>query len=326
VNQSEEENDLDSIAFSTDLNADNGLDLTFYIQPPIIRNGISQRAFEVPLDGVSVNNNMFVFFSTDHRKIGNYPLMGRSVLTRSENDGYHFDFLYEFSRDKFINVSIERATLTPLQAAVTGLGVEAEVLWIWGSGRYRSSDIYLAVMPLAGLEKKKGVRYFSGSFKQPKWSVHETDATSLFCSGNVGELSVRWNQFLGRYLALYNSEVRHVILMHSAPDPWGPWSVDPIVVFDPNFTENDLDPCSAAGFGRFIHRDWNHSVCDHVQDDMFESGSLRDYEQGDVYGPYQVTPFSTAVEGGGTRIYFTMSTWNPYQVMLMTTVISNDCV
>jgi hypothetical protein len=36
-----------------------------------------------------------------------------------------------------------------------------------------------------------------------------------------------------------------------------------------------------------------------------------------MYGPYQIPQFSRA-GADGVQIYFTMSTWNPYQVMLMT--------
>jgi hypothetical protein len=44
--------DWDSIAFCTDPSAQAGLSLTFYKQPPLVP-GISQGAFEVPLDGFS---------------------------------------------------------------------------------------------------------------------------------------------------------------------------------------------------------------------------------------------------------------------------------
>ena len=58
--------DWDAIAFCTDTSVQGGLSLTFYKQPPIVQ-GISQGAFEVPLDGFSHQGRMFCFFSTDHR-------------------------------------------------------------------------------------------------------------------------------------------------------------------------------------------------------------------------------------------------------------------
>jgi hypothetical protein len=100
---------LDSIAFCTDIAVTGGLSLTFYMQPPIL-HGVSQGGFEVPLDGFSFRGFMYVFFSTDHRHVGDADLMGRSVLGVSENDGYDFSPLLSFSRSKFINVSIKRST------------------------------------------------------------------------------------------------------------------------------------------------------------------------------------------------------------------------
>ena len=327
IGQSEEEQDLDSIGFSTDTNADQGLSITFYKQPPIIRTGnISQHAFEVPLDGISVNNMMYVFFSTNHIHVGNSDLMGRSILARSDNDGYEFDFLYEFSHQKFINLSVERTTLEDQEDVVLlGLDKGTEVLWIWGSGTYRSSNIYLAVLPLSGLENKEGIRYFSGNLESVLWSSKEADATPLICDGTVGELSVRWNRFLRKYLAFFNSDNPGGIHLRSSQKPWGPWS-EPVIVFDPSFREKPNDLCSGAGYGKFIHISWADRRCDHVQDDMFSPGNYRDNEYGGTYGPYQITPFTSGEEGKLTRIYFTMSTWNPYQVMLMTTIITNDLI
>ena len=103
VGHSTPNDDLDAIAFCTDTNADDGLELTFLPRPPMVP-GIAQDAFNVPLDGVSWNGKMYVFFSTDRRQAGIYALMGRSILARSDN-GLHFKLLYEVSRFKFINVS-----------------------------------------------------------------------------------------------------------------------------------------------------------------------------------------------------------------------------
>jgi hypothetical protein len=47
-------------------------------------------AFNVPLDGVSWNGNMYVVFSTDRRQAGICALMGRSILARSDNNGLDF--------------------------------------------------------------------------------------------------------------------------------------------------------------------------------------------------------------------------------------------
>src|SRR5262249_16305160 len=96
--------DLDAIAFCTDSAADAGLHLTFFKTPPLLP--IPQGGCNVPPDGVSWQNRMYVFFSTDHRTLQGRDIMGRSVLARSVNDGFDFTLLHEVSRYKFVNVSV----------------------------------------------------------------------------------------------------------------------------------------------------------------------------------------------------------------------------
>ncbi len=305
-----EEVNLDSIAFCTDSNPDDGLDLTFYKQPPLIRTGnISQREFEVPLDGLSFGGSMFVFFSTGHYKVADYDLMGRSIVALSDNDGYDFDYLYDFSREKFINVSLDT-----VDGATIGLRDYQRTLLIWGSGRYRSSDVYLAAIPLEEIASQRYRRYYAGQHDQhPIWSWNEEDAIPLFCAGCVGELSVRWNQFLERWIILYNSDNPACTVMRFATQPWGNWS-DPFMVFNPD-----------KGYGLFMHAPWKDaSQHDYVYDNMFGSDNdfpWREQVPGGPYGPYQIAPLARGEQGIFTQIYFTMSTWNPYQVMLMTTII-----
>ncbi|HJX00794.1 MAG TPA: DUF4185 domain-containing protein, partial [Terriglobales bacterium] len=328
VNDSPWRMNLDSIAFTTDTSADSGLHLTFYKQPPLVGD-IDQLAFNVPLDGFSWNDAMYVFFSTDHYNIGatdplhpnGYDVMGRSVLARSDNDGYDYVPLREFSRNKFVNVSVEIGILGNEAAVALNLSVGTEVVWVWGSGRYRSSAVYLAMFLLKEAENLGGLRFYAG---RRSWSWNEADAAPLFCAQDVGELSVRWNPVLQRYLALFNSANPGGILMHSAPTPWGPWSSAPVMIFDPAALQNSRDPCSGAGLGRFMHIPWSVRKCDQVQDDLF--GGWRDDEWAGVYGPYQITRFTRPVDQEAAQIFFTMSTWNPYQSVLMTAVIARKVI
>jgi hypothetical protein len=178
-----------------------------------------------------------------------------------------------------------------------------------------------ASAPLAGLETLQGIQYYAGG---NMWSGDENDAVALLCEGDVGELSARWNSFLGRWLLLFNSGNPRGILMHSAPGPWGPWSADPVMIFDPTPAPG-ASPCSGAGYGRFMHVDYQLAHCDHVQDNMFPPFAFRDNEWGGEYGPYQITRYAGTFDEI-PQIWFTMSTWNPYQSMLMKTLIPKTFV
>ncbi|MGB9280371.1 MAG: DUF4185 domain-containing protein [Pseudonocardiaceae bacterium] len=297
VGHSTPNDDLDSIAFCTDATADDGLELTFLPQYPRVP-GIAQGAFEVPLDGVSWDGDMYVFFSTDHRPVGIYTMMGRSVLARSR-DGLDFTLLYEVSRYKFINISA-----VIVDAGEHGLPGEGPQLVIFGSGRYRSSDVYLAVKPAAQIAEPGGFLFYAGGRGELQWSHDEDSAVPLFGEGCVGELSVRWNPLLEVWMCLYNADWPADrssvggIMMRWAKRPCGPWSQGDVV-----FSVND-------GLGKFMHL----PGADHTQEGF---GSDRSSDLAGMYGPYQI-PQYTRWSDDGVRIYFTMSTANPYQAMLMT--------
>ncbi len=284
-------NDLDSVAESTDTDGAQGLHLTFLPGPPLVP-GIAQDAFNVPLDGVSWNDSIYAFFSTDHFRPQGRDVMGRSVVTRSSDGGQNYSLLYEISRFKFVNVSTSVADArTPRPP---GQGPQ---LVLFGSGRYRSSDVYLAVKPMASLEEPGGFSYYAGG-DEPLWSRSEDDAVPLFCAGSVGELSVRWSENLRAWVCLYNDDApTNGIVATKADRPFGDWSARRTI-----FRGDD-------GLGRFMHK----PGADHIQEGF---GVDRSNDWGGVYGPYQISRFERPAEEG-TIIYFTMSVWNPYQAVLM---------
>lgn len=319
----------DSIAFTSDTDPDVSLLLSFNPSPPVIRPPIPQDDFDVPLDGISVNGVMFVFFSTDHYKAdGSRDMMGRSILAKSTDDGNVFDMLYTFSRDKFINISVQRVQLDRDKANTIFIEPDVQdVLCVWGSGRYRSSDVYLALLPMSQLTTGNGLRYYGGQIDgHDYWPDDETQAKPLFCAGCVGELSVRWNKFMNRFLIMFNSDNPRGIVLHASKTPWGPWSSDPLLVFDPNHHAPGLDPndpCKGDGYGKFMHVSWKVRRCDFLHHDHANRG---EDEWGGEYGPYQIGHMAKGVEGQYTQIYFLMSTWNPYQVVLMTTRLTDEAL
>jgi hypothetical protein len=234
---------------------------------------------------------------------------------------------------KFINVSVERARLDAATARALGWPQGLDVLWIWGSGRYRASPVYLAVADLGALLRRASgsgepgphwgetgpVRFYSGGIEQPRWSWREPDAVPLFCAGDVGELSARHNATFRLYFLTYNTGNPRGITLRHAPNPWGPWS-PPIVIFDPGWGSPPGHPVG-AGHGNFMHIPWNVARVDNVQDDAFLSGR-RDNDWGGEYGPYQISRFSVG-QRSGCDLFYTMSTWNPYQAMLMRTHITD---
>ena len=214
--------------------------------------------------------------------------MGRSVLASSHDDGRTFKMLYDLSRTKFINVSFWQAD---------------GWLYIYGSGEYRKSSVCLARVKPADLGNRSKLQYFSGTgpANQPRWSPREADAVPLFRHDVIGEFSVAYLGPVKRYVLLYNAEEPRGITMRSAETPGGPWS-DGTVIFE---------PWRDQGYGHFLHI----SAKFKNKRDAF-SDPRREAEWGGEYGPYLMARFTSESEGR-CRIYYTMSTWNPYQVVVM---------
>ena len=248
------------------------------------------------------------------RKSGeNRTLMGRTVLARARNnDPTDLVALYDVSRldqdGKFINVA---CVIAP--QGMSDLPFGGQTLLVWGSGRYRDSDVYLACVPLGAIEDPSAWRFFTGlgPGSRPLWNPDQRLAVPLFNQRQVGELSAGWIEPLGVWLLQYNAGAPRGINARVALSPWGPWG-DPFVMFDPGWP--------GLGYGHFMH------VKD-GSDPMSDPG--REHEWGGEYGPYLVDRYTRAV-GSPTpgvrraQIYFVLSTWNPYNTVLMTATIQRE--
>jgi hypothetical protein len=298
--------DRDPIAYTEDSNPNDGIDLTFLTQSPglyqpVTIPGISQGAFEVPLDGISKDDVMYLYHSTDQMK--------RSVLARSMDDGVSFELVEDtISVTYFINISVnkvERMHYPDLP------GNFEQGIVVLGSGDYRNSAIYMYCQAEDSIAYKESIYYFSGyEGQEPQWSKNEMDAIPVIDIDCAGELSSAYNAHLEKWLVLYNCDDPRGIQLRTADMPWGPYS-DAEVIFEPWADE---------GYCHFIHTSWVHSVCDSVHDPG------RAYEWGGEYGPYMFKELSTRVDSFVT-IYYTLSTWNPYTSVLMkSTLVKPDLV
>jgi hypothetical protein len=254
---------------------------------PLTVPGIKQGAFEVPSGGISIAGIIYVVCTTDHSE---KKVMGRSVLASSDDDGQTFKVLYELSRDKFINVSFWLAD---------------DWLYIYGSGDYRKSSVCLARVKPTEIGDRSKLEYCGGTEpkKEPRWSPKEADAVPLFRHDVVGEFSVAFLKPVKRYVMLYNSDKPRGITMRSAEQPEGPWSEGTVV----------FEPWRDDGYEHFMHI----SAKFKDKKDLL-SDPKREDEWGGEYGPYIMARFTREADGR-CRIYYTMSTWNPYQVVVMRT-------
>jgi hypothetical protein len=306
---------------------------------------IDLKDYEVPLSGFCANGQMYVFFSTDHYKaqvpcgdnLIEVDSMGRSVLARlkdlQKTDGM-FTYLYDASCrpgvacqqpavGKFINIASVVAQDDKFHDLLQEMNMGEGVL-LWGSGKFHESDPYLAFVPLDKIEDRSAWKFaIPDGNGNVSWSNNESDAQELFyqpagCHRQIGELGVTPIHYLDekgnkkvKWLMLYShgdppglgfGGIR--IHYRVADKPWGPWN-GPYILFDPAY---DL------GYCHFMHvNEDEKNKCDYVADEIPVSDSKR---WGITYGAYPVSSF-TKTDATTATIYWTMSTWNPYQVMLM---------
>lgn len=79
--------------------------------------------------------------------------------------------------------------------------------------------------------------FFAGN---GKWSAQISDAVSVFNDANI--LSISWNAFLQRYLAVYSPPFSQIVVMRTSMNPEGPWSSETVAfVAMPPTTGNVYD-------------------------------------------------------------------------------------
>ncbi len=270
------------------------------IQPP----GIKMGAFETPVGGITIENQMYVIVSTDH---SDDRSTDRSVLTK-------FTLPATFTPGRTISQEPEghfiKMSLHPEPAPIPGMPPGGPYIMIWGTGPYRMSDVFLSIVPVASFESGQGTRYYAGldAAGAPRWSDKESDSAPIVKNGTIGDISVTWSKELNLWLMTYDSRLNPptTIQFSYSKTPWGPWST-PQTLYNAS---------SDPGFGEFIHDAKAKS------DDGLEGPEIGQAQQdpkgtnGATYAPYVVERW-TKVQGSELDIYYVLSTWNPYVVVLM---------
>lgn len=261
-------------------------------------------AFEVPTGGFARRGTLFIVYSQGSSKDQS---MHSSVMCRADNpdDLTRLTVLYEVSNIRtrppghFVNAApvVHRTRST-----------SPWMVYFWGSGPYRKSDVYLARVPLESIEHKHEWRYWSGR----SWCKSQGRAERLFptvveADKGVGELSAAWLPHIHRWIVTYQiGEQPTGVWFRTASNPTGPYS-EARLLYHPEWP--------GVGFGTVLHRPW--SIGSALGTDL-----LYDRGQGEMtgteYGPYIVGRFTRAQGRDRVGIAFTLSSWNPYQVHLFT--------
>jgi hypothetical protein len=173
----------------------------------------------IPTNGVSIGDRLFLHYMAvaSWGAPGEWEL-NRSGLAYSDDGGQTWTKAPEVTWEGKSNFG---------QVAFVKLD---GLLYLFGIPGGRFGGVKLVRVGQDSVLDKAAYRYFVGSpAGEPLWSPDENAAVSIV-PAPVGELSVMWNPYLGRWLMTYLDEQQAALVIRDAPELWGPWSESKVLV------------------------------------------------------------------------------------------------
>lgn len=314
----------DSIAYQKAIDSQGRITLEFLKDAsgdflPLTIPGKNIKCFDVPGDGIYANSAYYIWMTDDNGLAEPYfKRLTNSYLAKTANmNSAQFNVAYELSRfDDCTVQNAEGGAVTNIPNCTKAFGRFIHVtveksggyIYVFGIGDYRKDDMYLYRIPESQMDSKSAIEYFAGldSSGNPKWSSNESSVVpvidtpafsekSTSGAGAIGEASVAYSNDINMWLIMYQSTGG--VNMHTALNPWGPWSA-PQILLDPN----------KEAYCIFMYTPGKPCAC------MDESGQSA--------GPYHPAMIKENIRSdgqGGIYVPFVLSTWNPYNTVLIET-------
>ena len=223
-----------TMAYTSDRRPADGLTLDGWITD---RNGRAKELFpeteaggfaSIPTGAIATGENAYLFYM---RVMGWAAQPGQWYCDRASIASAHASDQAAWTDHS--------ATIAWGRGAFNQLAVlrEGSTLYIYGVPCGRFGSIKLMKVNDASVLDKSAYRYFAGfEGDRPRWSVAESAAVTV-AGGPAGELSVRYNAYLGRYIMTYLDTRKEAIVMRESPLPWGSWSAPTVVARNAQFPQ-----------------------------------------------------------------------------------------
>lgn len=195
-----------------------GLEIEAFISDPTGRASellSSQKVYWVeqtviPTNGISVGDRMYLHYMSVRRWVapGQWRI-NHAGLAYSDNDG-----------QTWVKAGpMWGETSNFGQVAFAQGGGDPDMVYAFGIPAGRYGQVRLARVPADSMLQPGAYRYWDGS----GWSPSENAATPIV-PAPVGELSVVWNEYLGRWVMMYLDERHGAIVVRTSDELTGPWT------------------------------------------------------------------------------------------------------
>lgn len=312
-----------------------------HVFKPLVIAGLAadegQGTFRVPTDAIAHNDRVYLFVTTriqDARPVNTFVL--QSILAKSDQPPSLWSDTNPPSFTKLYTVSTHAEVADPANppapqndggkfmfaptvvldgTSVADLGLTAglpaalrsagQVAFVWGgSWLGNNSNLYLAAFAMSDIDSGVSAwHYYAGN---GRWVRDEKSASALLTTDDVSHHSVAWNAGLRRFVMLRGG--RGGIVAQFSTTPWGPWTTAAAI-----FTPTD------KWWTRLMHRPGADSIVQSLVPVYLRDGTPLPFPDGDTGVPYSPSLLDefTVNPDGSVTVYYTLSTWNPYQSVLM---------
>ena len=223
------------LAYSTDHDLEDGITIDGWITSDNGRaRAVLRKKFEdftiIPTAGIAVGERLFLHYMA----VKEWGAPGHWTLNRS-GWGYSDDGGQTWTQP---NESIWEGDTN---FGMTALVKHEDYLYVFGTHGGRYGGVQLARVPLDpdAVLDMTAYTYWDGS----DWSSDITKAVEIV-PAPVGEMSVAWNEFLGRWIMIYLDEPQRGLVIREAPELTGPWSDTQMLVDSIDFP---------SLYGSFLH-------------------------------------------------------------------------
>ncbi len=178
------------------------------------------------LHGIEIEDKLYLFYikvKTIEEGVFpvNFEIIGSGVAVGNKKS-------WEFERLNFNGDDMIWKADQPHFAPVALKGNDGYV-YLYGvlQDEAKIQNCYLAKCKINAIEDFGSYEYFDA--ESGTWSKDINRISPVF-SGMPNELSVSYNEYLQKYIAVFSLDLTGKIIMKTSENPWGPWNEEPVLL------------------------------------------------------------------------------------------------